>query len=178
MSHYMASDTDLLFLFDACPWGLGGVLIHCGSIISYFISALTPKDEKTLDIKIGSSSAQQAAECLAVLVGMRAWIRFWKDRRCTLSLKGDNKTALNMALTLRGPKGAVKKIARELSFTYSLCSFEPRTATHIPGIANVVSDSLSRKYDPAHRAGWQLPACLQHVPQENIAARSASFWLV
>ena len=178
MTHDLSDATDLLFLFDACPWGLGGVLVHRGNIIPYFISAPTPKDERTLNIKIGSSSAQQAAECLAVLVGMRAWMRFWKDRRCTPALKGDNKTALNMALTLRGAAGPVKKIARELSFTYSQCSFEPRTATHIPGVANVVSDSLSRKSDPAHRADWQLPACLQHVPQENIAARSASFWLV
>ena len=95
---------------------------------------------------------------MAVLVGLRAWKRHWLHRRCSFALKGDNKTALNMALTLRGPPGAVKTIARELSFTYSSAAFEPKAATHIPGVANVVSDKLSRCYEPSQRLTWRLPA--------------------
>ena len=34
-----------------------------------------------------------------------------------------------------GPSGAVKTIARELSWTYSSAAFEPKAATHIPGVA-------------------------------------------
>ena len=63
---------------------------------------LTPADAKHLNITVGEASAQQAAECLAVLVGLRAWQRRWIHRRCSFALQGDNKTALNMAPTLRG----------------------------------------------------------------------------
>ena len=149
-----------------------------GVIIAYFISKITPSDAKHLGITVGSATAQQAAECLAVLVGLRAWRRFWIDRRCSFSIKGDNKTALNMALTLRGPPGPVKMIARELAFDYSSACFEPKAATHIPGVSNVVSDKLSRLYDPAQRHGWRLPTCLQHVPRERLDGRSSKFWKV
>ena len=178
LRHYLAEDADLLFLFDACPWGLGGILVERGVIVSYFISQLTEADARHLKITIGEASAQQAAECMAVLVGLRAWKRHWLQRRCSFALKGDNKTALNMALTLRGPPGAVKTIARELSFTYSSAAFEPKAATHIPGVANVVSDKLSRRYEPSQRLDWRLPSCLQHVPKEKLARRDASFWKV
>ena len=178
LQHYMQEATDLTFLFDACPWGLGGILVQNGVIISYFISKLTAEDEKHLKVQRGSSKGQQTWETLAVLVGLRAWRRFWQHRRCTLAIKGDNKTALSVGLTLRAPAGPVNKLARELSFTYSSAAFEPRAATHVPGVTNVLSDSLSRKYDPSRAGSWRLPARLASVPEEKTAVRTAAFWMV
>ena len=30
LSHYISEEADLVFLFDACPWGLGGILVEKG----------------------------------------------------------------------------------------------------------------------------------------------------
>ena len=68
--------------------------------------------------------------------------------RCSLALKGDNITALTMALQLRAPPGPVKGIARELALDYAEASFEPSAATHVPGVANSIADVLSRRFDP------------------------------
>ena len=69
-----------------------------GVIVSYFLSQLTEADAKHLNIKIGEASAQQAAECMAVLVGLRAWQRYWLHRRCSFALKGDNTTAVEYGI--------------------------------------------------------------------------------
>ena len=38
LAHYLSEYSDLVFLFDACPWGLGGILVEEGVLVSYYIS--------------------------------------------------------------------------------------------------------------------------------------------
>ena len=93
-----------------------------------------------------------------------------------MALRGDNITALTMALTLRAPKGAVKNIARELALDYGDAAFEPEYAEHVPGVTNILSDLLSRRSDPARREDWRLPPLLLEVPRMRAPLRDSSFW--
>ena len=95
--------------------------------------------------------------------------------RCSLSLKGDNITALTMALQLRAPPGPVKAIARELALDYADASFEPSAATHVPGVANSIADLLSRRFDP-DAPPWRVPTFLQSATEVHLPARSPSYY--
>ena len=149
LDQYTALAADLTFSFDASPWGIGGVLAHKGRIVSWFMDAVTDGDLMSLKLK-RDAAAQQALEALAVLVGMRLWKAWWAQRRCTVALRGDNMTALTVALTLRAPKGPVKRIARILALGYSEAAFEPTFAEHVAGVSKILADLLSRRHDPAH----------------------------
>eukprot|EP00971_Amphidinium_carterae_P348913 6490740-Amphidinium_carterae.1 len=63
----------VMFITDASPWGLGGVLIKQGTLMEWYTSPLGPADLECLKISLGESSAQQAAEALALLVALRLW---------------------------------------------------------------------------------------------------------
>ena len=149
--------------------------MHKGRIVGWFMDAVTDGDLNFLKLK-RDAAAQQALEALAVLVGMRLWKDWWAQRRCAVALRGDNMTALTMALTLRAPKGPVKRIARELALDYSEAAFEPMFAEHVAGVSHVLADLLSRRHDSAHQRGWQLPALLCDVARAPAPLRGASFW--
>ena len=63
------------FLFDASPWGLGGVLVHTatGQPLQFFAEAVQPEDEVMLQLSVGSSAGQAKLETLAIVLGMRLW---------------------------------------------------------------------------------------------------------
>ena len=63
------------FLFDASPWGLGGVLVHTatGQPLQFFAEAVQPEDEVRLQLSVGSSAGQAKLETLAIVLGMRVW---------------------------------------------------------------------------------------------------------
>ena len=59
-------------VFDASPWGAGGFLVVDGKFVSWFATKFDDVDEKAIGIRFGDSASQQAAEALAVLLGVRA----------------------------------------------------------------------------------------------------------
>ena len=71
LADYTAQTAGLTFSFDACPWGIGGVLVHHGKIVSCFMDAVTDLGLLHRKLKRGAT-AQQALEALAVLVGDEA----------------------------------------------------------------------------------------------------------
>ena len=172
----MRKAADVTFNFDASPFGIGGILVRHGRPVSWFMDAITDFDIAHLGIARGEASGQQACEALSALVGMRVWKAWWCDRRCTMGFRGDNITALTMALTLKAPPGPVKQIAPELALDYADAAFEPEHAGHVPGISNILADLMSRRYDPAHAAGWQLPPILRDVPRVRVPIRDFTFW--
>ena len=60
-------------ILDASPWGLGGLLVHrqSRSLLEFFSSPIDARDEATLGITIGGSSAQGAVEALAIVAAVR-----------------------------------------------------------------------------------------------------------
>ena len=140
------------------------------------MDAITDYDIKRLHIIRGDASGQQPCEALSALVGMRMWKMWWCERRCTVGLRGGNITALTMALTLKAPRGPVKKVARVFALDYADAAFEPEYAQHVPGVTNILADLLSRRYDPAHAAGWQLPPLLRDVPRVRVPVRDSNVW--
>ena len=64
-------------VFDASPWGAGGFLVVDGKFVSWFATKFDDVDEKAIGILFGDSASQQAAEALAVLLGVRAWLPIW-----------------------------------------------------------------------------------------------------
>ena len=112
--------------FDASPWGLGAALYISGGPVSFFTSRLTTLDEKRVEVAIGDHRAQQLWEALAVLVALRALIKWRTSRRIRLSFRGDNVTALTLVLRMKSPPGNLKAVAKEIALELSLAVFRPQ----------------------------------------------------
>ena len=65
-------------------------------------------------------------------------------------------------------------VARELALVLGCASFRPDVFSHIPGIANVAADMLSRRYDPNKK--FALPSLLTEVTETTAATRVPSWW--
>ena len=73
------------------------------------------------------------------------------------------------------PKGkATGIIAREIALLLAGANFYPAVAEHIPGLANQVADSLSRKHQPGKK--FLLPAVLNGVSETKLPPRGADFY--
>ena len=76
LDHFRNSASTLEMVFDACSWGLGGILLLDSKIVSYFASVIDEHDVEILGITRGSSVDQQLCESLCMLVGLRLWAVF------------------------------------------------------------------------------------------------------
>ena len=83
-------------VFDASPWGAGGFLVVDGKFVSWFATKFDDVDEKAIGIRFGVSASQQAAEALAVLLGVRAWLPIWVNALPILEVKSDSVAAMTM----------------------------------------------------------------------------------
>ena len=91
---YISQDgANVIFVLDASPWGLGGILYVNGVPIAFVTSPLTQDDVRIHEYKLGDSRGQQNWECLAVLVALRLWRSVWTDRAATVTMKSDNFSA-------------------------------------------------------------------------------------
>ena len=66
-------------------------------------------------------------------------------------------------------------IARELALDIAAASYSPDFMEHVPGIANVIADTLSRKHQPAKV--YQLPLLLRNVTEHLVGSRDKDWWL-
>jgi hypothetical protein len=176
LSAYRRSATRIGMHLDASPWGLGGYLSVDGDIVAWFASALSDAELSALQLQRGSSSAQQAVEALCALVALRAWQDRWRDRRWSLRVRSDSVSALVLALKLKTSGAAAGIVAREMALDMAAAPFPPIVAEHIPGIANVVPDILSRRHDPKYAASWEIPPLLAGVAETQLPARDAAYF--
>ena len=156
------------------PGGIGAVLIIDGWPSEYFHDAITPLDAEILHIIIGESSAQQAAEALGVLVALRLWAPLWKGKRINLSVKMDSVSALTILLKCKSAGEAPSVVAREVALDMASSIYIPNVMQHVPGVANVMADALSRWHDPGRQR--QLPARLRGASLRIVAPRLRSWW--
>ena len=159
---------------DASPWGLGGYLVMGGRIVSWFACQISSTEAKLLDISIGEASSQQVAEALAALVALRAWSLFWTEKQLRIRVRSDSISALILVLRLKTKGKGTSIIAREVALDVAMACYQPAIVEHVPGIANVTCDSLSRKYQPG--VAFALPSLLHGVPERVILPREAEFY--
>ena len=82
--------------FDASPWGAGGFLMVNGVLRSWFTTSFTLIDEHAVGQGFGTCEAQQVAEVLAILFGLRVWLSAWDGKAARLEVRSDSVTALSM----------------------------------------------------------------------------------
>ena len=177
VSHYFGKAIKMRIVTDASPWGIGGLLAMNDTPVEYFCDGLSGFDLELADADRGSPDGQQVWEALALLVALRLWRSRWLKRGVCLRLGSDSVSALSLLIKLRAkPKArGLGRIARELALDFSRCSYRPKWFEHIPGVSNVISDVLSRKYQPGK--SFRLPAALKHATETSVPPRDKSFLL-
>ena len=163
-----------VFTVDASPWGLGAVLVEDGAVVEYLADQVTDDDCKLLGVAVGSPDSQQVLEALAMLVALRTWRARWQQWRSTVAIRGDNVTMLTMVLNFKGSSPALSLLARELALEVANAAYKPLLAEHIPGVANVTADGLSRLHAPGGK--YQLPQELAKVKRASVERRSRDWY--
>ena len=87
-------------------------------------------------------------------------------------------TASNLALRTKAKAGALKSIAKELALLLAASPYRPASACHIAGLTNVVADALSRRFDPAKKDSWKLPAELLSVKRTDLPTRDSTYYIL
>lgn len=164
----------VMMTFDASPWGAGGYLTIDGRPASWFATQFTEVDAEMLRTQFGGSESQQVAEAMAVLIGMRLWIEYWRDCKPSLAVRSDSVAALTMLARMKASGVGVGIVARELALTLAEASFRPQVCAHLPGLANKVADALSRRYEPGVR--FSVPSFLHGVPEAQCPPREKAFF--
>jgi hypothetical protein len=170
---YYESAPEVLYTFDASPWGMGGYLEIKGKPVSWFAVALTPDDEERFGQSIGDHRGQQVWENLAAPVGLRLWKEHWINGKAAISIRGDNVGALTLVRKLKSSK-ATSLIARELALLYGEASFEPKRVLHTPGLCNKIADALSRVFMPG--AAYSVPESLVGIPSATVPPRTVEYY--
>jgi len=170
---FLGAGKQIAITVDASPWGLGGVITENDQVIEFFSDRITDEDLAIHSIQRGDHRAQQCLEGLATLVALRTWSRFWTNQRVFLHVRGDSITALTMLLEMRAAGTTMMVIAREIALDISESVYSPSLISHIPGISNVLSDTLSRLHAPG--GAYSLPVSLRNVPQAQCALRDEPF---
>ena len=140
----------------------------------YFSDQLHAQDLQRLGVRIGGCEGQQALEALAVVAALRLWKQVWAEKRCNITVKSDNVTALIMTATLKGKKGPVALLARELALDIADGVYTPNVVAHVPGVANDSADALSRKYQPSKH--FVLPRLLANAKEVTAPRRDNHWW--
>ena len=127
-----------------------------------------------MGVAFGGCAAQQVAEAMAVLIGVRAWMQHWLDLKPRLAVKSDSIAALVLLADMKSKSPSMNFVGRELALTLSEAAVRPQICAHIPGIANKLADLLSRKFQPGEISS--VPAVLRHVPEESIPMRTREWF--
>ena len=134
--------------------------------MAWFATAFTDDDSVALGVTFGVSDAQQVAEALAILFGLRAWAPQLAGQSARISVRSDSVSALTMVAKMRAKTPQSSTIARELALSMAIHDVRPRVVAHTPGVANVLADLLSRRFQPG--VVWQVPPELAAVTETVI----------
>ena len=91
--------------------------------------------------------------------------------RAKLTVNGDDILALTFVMALNAEGSGPGWIARELALAFGESSSAPRVSQHIPGIANVTSDILSRRLSSKRMLPWRLPQALEGIEETQPSLR-------
>ena len=146
-----------------------------GQCAEYFFDAWGALDFERFGLEVGDCRGQAVWEALAMLVAMRAWSRFWKDKLLAMVIKSDSKAALGAFEKERSRSASINAIAREVSFDLALARFQIQMEyAHVRGKDNEWADALSRLSEPG--SGACVPGPLRDLPCAQVPLRDASWW--
>ena len=157
--------------FDASIYGWGAVLKDASGVIREYFAVVWDEDDppKLSRVVPWNSAYQSFWEFCTLLLCLCVWgDRFTSE---TVSILGDNTSALQNALSLKG-RGPLMDVARELSWRQARRGWRFRVG-HLPAEFNVVADALSRTADPAKNA-WPSEALASAFPAKT--PRLQSLW--
>ena len=109
-----------------------------------------------------------------MLIALRFWKYHWSHKRSVIRVSGDNMAALAMVTKMQPHSATLGIIARELALDIADAMYEPQCAAHVPGVANVAADALSRRFEP--NFAYSLPAVLEHSTEVSPPARDSTWW--
>ena len=118
---------------------------HNWSPAEYFHSPITQEDIQLLGIVIGDSACRPVLEALAIRIAIRTW---GAGRESSFSIRSDALGAVQAMANLRSKNPGVNRVAAELALDIVDKQFPPLRIPHIPGVANVFPDFLSRLLQP------------------------------
>ena len=165
----------VVWLTDASPWGLGGVLLVEGRAVACFASKLTRADAVRLHAKIGESKYMPRWEALALLVAAKLWHSRVSVFDAVI-VKGDNLGVTYDVAKHRARDPMVSLILRELALVESQLPLSSQSicmAAHIPGGSNGLADALSRLWAPEPLA---FPPELRNAERCTPQKRGTKFW--
>ncbi len=110
------------------------------------------------------------------MVALKTWRKFWLERRVELTIKGDNVGALTAISKLKSTSAALRICASETALMIAEGTFAPDVVEHIPGVANVIPDLLSRMCEPRLQVTRALPLALQEATRSSLDVRDQAFW--
>jgi hypothetical protein len=174
LSSYLGTGKTVELNLDASPWGMGGYLLIDHRPVAWYSCPLGVEEAALLSIEIGSSAAQQAVEALAVLIALRLWSHEWRSTGAIIRVRSDSISALVLALKLKTKGKGTSIIAREMALDIARACYAPVIAEHVPGVANVVCDALSRFDQPGKAV--TLPALLKDVRRSDVLPRDAAYF--
>ena len=155
---------------DASPWGFAGIKYCDHQPVAWFATPLTPHDVRRFQARIGDSAHNTTWEALALLVAARIWL---PGTRLLARVRSDSLSALRAMVKMASRSPALNAIARELALDSVLGLYRVGLATHVPGIANLTADDLSRMWAPDPHA---FPEALRGVHREHVPPRDSTFW--
>ena len=82
--------------------------------------------------------------------------------------------ALQLICKLQSKSPTLGIISREIALDIADAIYEPQLVSHIPGLANVSADALSRRFVPDRT--FTLPTALQHAAEVQADSRLESWW--
>ena len=89
-------------------------------------------------------------------------------------MKSDSVSALILVLRMKTSGSATGIIAREIALDIAASCYAPALAEHVPGVANVTADTLSRRFEPG--CTFAVPAVLASVPELRLTPRGKTFF--
>jgi hypothetical protein len=111
---------------------------------------------------------------MAVLMGVRIWLPYWKDERLAVRVRSDSAAALGALRRERSSQANVNAVVRELALDLAEGLYSIDIKEHLPGKMNTWADPLSRLYQPGEEA--KLPEGLKNVGRQTMPPRDQAWW--
>ena len=137
-------EVHIWLITDACPEGLGAMLVVNGILTKALTSKIDAEDAYLLGFELGTSASQAIVEALALLVALRQWKKELQGKSVTLEFVSDNIAALTLAQKQAGKGAGLNFLGGELAVALEELAIDQLYTTHIPGVANKAADWLSR----------------------------------
>ena len=168
---FIAKGADIGLVTDACPAGIGAVLVvrrSSGRLkpIGAFYAAVTEKEAQLLGVPFGKSDSQGALEAYALLRALHRWRG--KLKAANFFIKSDSTVALATMRKLSSSTSALNFIGAEISLELASMNCGALRLIHTPGQLNEEADWLSRLPDKGDKSN--PPAALQQLHVEEFRA--------